>query len=78
MIRLYDGDTEAEVGRISEAQLEIMTENLVEETIDEYGYNISPGVIDSLEASGADPELVAMLRKALGSRTSMELRYEFE
>jgi hypothetical protein len=76
MIRLYDNENESEVGTITEAQLEVLVEELVEESLDEYTYNISQNVISSLEGNGADSGLVAILRRALGSRTSMELRYE--
>ncbi len=76
MIRLYDNENDNEVGAITEAQLEFLLEELTEESLDEYTYNINPSVINYLEGSGADTELVALLRRALGSRTSMELRYE--
>jgi hypothetical protein len=78
MIRLYDGDTDAEVGQITEAQLDVLAENLVEETLDEFSYNITADAITSLESAGADPQLVAILRRALGTKTSMELRYEID
>jgi hypothetical protein len=76
MIKLFDGDTEAEVGAITDIQLEQLVETLVEETIDEYSWNINGSALASLEGNGADAGLVAMLRRALGTRSSMELRYE--
>ena len=76
MITLYDGENDAQVGTITEAQLDVLMEQLVEESLDEYSYNIDAAAIGSLEANGADPELVTLLRRALGNRTSMELRYE--
>lgn len=78
MIKLFDSDTEAEIGEISEDQLSFMMEHLVEETLDEFSWNLDPPAINSLESSGAEPALVALLRRALGSRTSMEVRYEPE
>lgn len=78
MIKLYDGENDAEVGTITESQLDLLMENLVEETLDEYSYNIDAAAIASLEQNGADAELVATLRRALGNRTSMELRYEID
>jgi hypothetical protein len=78
MIKLYDADSDAEVGAITEEQLDLLTEQLVEESLDEYTWNIDAGAITSLESSGADPSLVALLRRALGARTSMELRCEPE
>jgi hypothetical protein len=76
MIKLYDNETDADLGSITEEQLEFLTEELVEESLDEYTYNINPGAIASLEAHGGEPEVIALLRRALGTRTSMELRYE--
>jgi processive 1,2-diacylglycerol beta-glucosyltransferase len=76
MIRLYDNETDADLGTISEEQLEFLVEELVEESLDECTYNINPGVIGGLEAHGGDPQLITLLRRALGTRTSMELLYE--
>jgi len=78
MIKLYDAERDTEVGEIGEPELERLMEELVEETLDEYTWNVTPAAIESLESGGADPALIAMLRRALGSRTSMELRYEPE
>jgi hypothetical protein len=78
MIKLYDGDSEREIGEITEAQLEILVEQLVEETLDEYAFNINPAIISSLEANGVEPALVDLLKTGLGGRTSMELRYEVD
>ena len=76
MIKLFDGENESEVGEITDIQLEQLVEGLVEETIDEYSWNLNESVISGLEGNGADPELVAVLRRALRNRSSMELRYE--
>lgn len=78
MVRLYDADTEAEIGQISEAQLDVMIEQLVEESLDEYSYNITSEAIASLESGGADAALVSILRRALGTRASLEVRYEVD
>jgi len=76
MIKLFDAESDAELGEISEEQLEILQENLVEESLDEYSWTIDTGAVASLESGGADSTLVALLRRALGSRSSMELRCE--
>ena len=76
MIKLYDNETDADLGSITEEQLEFLVEELVEESLDESTYNINLGGIASLEAHGAGPELIALLRRALGTRVSMELRHE--
>lgn len=78
MIKLYDGDSEREIGEITEAQLEVLMEQLVEETLDEYTFNVNQAVLSSLEANGVDPALVGLLKTGLGGRTSMELKYELD
>jgi processive 1,2-diacylglycerol beta-glucosyltransferase len=76
MIKLYDNENEKEIGQITEPQLEFLLEELADESLDEYTYNVNPSVISYLEGNGADSQLISLLRGALGSRTSMELRYE--
>ena len=78
MVRLFDNDNESEIGPITEAQLNFLQEELVEETLDAYTFSLSPAAIDSLKSNGGDPDLVAMLRTAIGTRTSMEIRYELD
>jgi len=78
MVRLFDSDSESEIGVITEAQLDFLQEELIEESIDSYTYNLSPAALDSLEKSGGDALLVAMLRKAMAGRSSMEVRYELD
>jgi hypothetical protein len=76
VIRLYDNDDDSEIGRITEAQLDFLQEQLIEETLDANTYAVSPATVDSLEMNGADSDVVEMLRKAIGARTSIELRVD--
>jgi hypothetical protein len=78
MVRIYDNDNDAEIGTITEAQLDFLQEGLVEESIDAYTFDVSGAAIDSLESNGGDDALIAMLRRALGARTSMELRFDLD
>ncbi len=78
MIKLLDNDTDAEIGEISEDLLTAMQENLVEECLEEYAYNIDEAALVGLESSGVDSHLVSMLRRALGQRSSIEVRLEFD
>ena len=78
MIKLHDNDNDAEIGEISEEDFTAMQENLVEESMDDYSYNIDEAAIVSLESSGVDSQLVSMLRRALGKRSSIEVRLEFD
>ena len=76
MIRFFDNENENEIGEITEVQLDQLVEELADESLDEYTYNINPKVISYLEGNGADSGLISLLKRALGSRTSMELRYD--
>lgn len=78
MIRLFDNDNDAEIGSISESQLDAMQEELIEETLDSNTYNIDEAALDSLERNGLDRQIVSLLRTAMGGRSSMELRFEFD
>jgi hypothetical protein len=76
MIKLFDNERDLEVGEITDPQLELLAEELVEESLDEYTWNLTPAALESLQSAGAEADLLAILRRALGTRTSMELRYE--
>jgi len=78
VVRIYDNDNETEIGTISDAQLDLLQEELIEESIDAYTFDVSGAAIDSLEMNGGDTTLIAMLRRALGSRSSMELRFDLD
>jgi hypothetical protein len=78
MIRLFDNDNDLEIGAITEAQLDFLQEQLIEETLDSTTFALAPATVDGLAMNGGDPEMISLLRKAIGSRTSMELRYELD
>lgn len=78
MIRLFDNDNDAPIGEITEAQLDFLQEQLIEETLDSTTFALAPATVDSLAMNGGDPEVIAVLKKALGSRSSMELRVELD
>ena len=75
MIELRDKDTGGVVGNITEAQLQFLVDHLEEESRDDRDYYINQTTLEVFEEEGADPELVAILRKALGSREEMEIRW---
>ncbi len=76
MITLSDNETGALLGRISEAQLTLLQEQLVEESTEDRDYYITAPTVDLIEANGGDPALVRLLRDALGTRDGMEIHWE--
>jgi len=75
MITIYDEATDAVVGAITEAQLKFLTDHLEEESTEDADYYINGMTIDGFEQDGADPGLLQLLRKALGDREDMDIRW---
>lgn len=75
MIQLYDVQSGTALGAISEDQLRFMLIQLEEESTEDRDYYINVATLDMFERRGAEPELVAILRQALGSREEMDVRW---
>jgi hypothetical protein len=76
MIQLYDVENGAPLGAITDAQLQFLVDRLEEESPEDRDYYINQATVDAFEEDGADPALVALLRKALGEREEMEIRWK--
>ena len=76
MIRVYDNDTDGEIGSIDDSHLEILQEELVEESIDEFTFSVDAAAVASLESRGVDASLVSILKRALGQKSSVDIRCE--
>ena len=68
MIDLHEKGTGTSLGSITEAQLQFLIDQLEEESIEDKDYAITPMLLAAFEGQGADPELVSLLRNALGER----------
>jgi hypothetical protein len=73
MIHLREKGTNTPLGSISEEQLQYLIDQLEEEWLEDQDYAITSLLLDSFEASGADPALVSLLRDALGDRGEIEI-----
>ncbi len=78
MIRLIDNESGKPIGTISEAQLKALMDQLEEEDTDDQDYYVDEATLDWFEDEGVDSALTALLRKALGSRGGMEIRWAKE
>ena len=78
MIRIYDEATGTVFGTITEAQLQVLFDQLEEESPEDTDYYINAATIDMFEERKVDPGLVALLRKALGDREDMDIRWARE
>jgi hypothetical protein len=66
MIHLREKDTNIPLGSITEEQLQFLIDQLEEEWPEDHDYSITPLLIEAFEAGGADPELLSLLKDALG------------
>ena len=73
MINLYEKDTNKPLGQISEAQLQYLIDHLEEEGTEDQDYAVTPLLLEYFEGLGADPELLSLLKDALGGREAIEI-----
>ncbi len=77
MIRLKDKDTGADLGMISEEELQFLVDQLEEEFSEDRDYYIQRELIDVL-AREADPQLISLLKGAIGDREGIEIEWSRE
>jgi hypothetical protein len=73
MIELHEKETGIFVGTITEAQLQFLIDQLEEESADDTDYYIDQATLDLFEEVGAEADLLALLRQALGPREGIEI-----
>lgn len=73
MITLHEKGTNKLLGTITEAQLQFLINQLEEEEMEDQDYAITSMLLDSFEGEGADPELVSLLRDALGEQEEINI-----
>ena len=77
MIDLYNADTNALLGEITEQDLQVLVDALEEESSDDQDYYITPETLDVIGDNGrATDHLLNLLRKALGSSEGVEVRWQ--
>jgi len=68
--------TDRVIGAITDAQLQFLVQQLEEEHDEDRDYYIDRETLDMFEENGGDPELVEMLRKALGDDEALDIEWE--
>jgi hypothetical protein len=77
MIDLYNADTNALLGEITEQDLKVLVDALEEESSDDQDYYITPDTIEVIGHNGrATDHLLNLLRKALGTSDGVEVRWQ--
>ena len=75
MPKLYDKDSGALIGSLTESQLQFLIDQLEEDRSADQDYYINETAIDMFAEAGADTALVTLLREALTGRSEMEIRW---
>jgi hypothetical protein len=78
VIRLLDKDTGADLGTISEDELQFLTDQLEEEHADDRDYYISRDELGIMKENGAQPALVSLLEAAIADREGVEIAWSQE
>ena len=76
MIKLFDASTGVQIGTLTETQLQFLIDQLEEESDDDQDYYINAATLDMFAEAGADQALIDLLRRALGTRSEMDVRWE--
>jgi hypothetical protein len=76
MIKLYNKDNNSFIGTITEEDLLLLEKVLVEESETDTDYFINPDTIDLIEDSKASPELITLLRSAIGQSDGIEISWK--
>ncbi len=75
MIQLFNNETDAFIGEISDDQLRFLVKELVEETSEDTDYYLNEATLDLLAEDGAPADLIALLRGALDENGEVEIRW---
>lgn len=73
LVRIDTGDT---IGKITEKQLAFLVAQLEEENGDDQDYYIDRDTLELMSDNGIDPELLALLEKAMGDDDAMDIAWE--
>lgn len=76
MVQLFDNDTGAKIGNLTQDQLQFLIDQLEETSTTDQDYYIDSPTLEMLKDAGGDPELIELLRSSLGDRESFEVRWE--
>ena len=75
MPTLRDKDSNRLIGRVSDADLQLLIDRLEEESDDDTDYWIDENTITFLEEEGASADLVGLLRAALDGRDGFDVAW---
>jgi processive 1,2-diacylglycerol beta-glucosyltransferase len=75
MVQLYDNQTGEMIGAITDQQLQFLRDQLEEESMEDQDYAIEAMTLAYFIEQGIDAELLGLLRKALGEKDQIIIRW---
>ena len=76
MPRLYRLDNGETIGTITDKQLQFLVDQLEEEDQDDNDYFIDRDTLELLSDNGIDPDLLAMIEKAMGDDDEIDVAWD--
>jgi hypothetical protein len=76
MVRMYETGSNRLCGTLSDRQYEVLAEALEEEDLEDAECIINEETIEELEGQGVEPDLLELLRMALGDKPEVAIRCE--
>jgi hypothetical protein len=76
MITLKNKDTQQIIGTLTPTQLQFLMDRLEEESTTDHDYWLNRAELEILKEDGADPELLTLLEKAMGTGDEVEVEWE--
>ena len=75
MPKLFNADNGSVIGDISESQLEFLVAQMEEESAEDQDYYLNADLLETWRENGADPALLDMLTKAMGSGEELTIKW---
>jgi len=75
MVTIFDNATGTELGQIADDQLQLLVDQLEEESATDDNYYINRSTLDVLAAAGAREELLGLMERALDANGEAEIRW---
>jgi hypothetical protein len=76
MPRLYNKQSGALLGTVSDADIKVLVDQLEEEDLGDDDYFMDLDTVDIIESAGASAAIVKLLRDAIGDGEGIDIRWE--
>jgi processive 1,2-diacylglycerol beta-glucosyltransferase len=76
MNQLYNKLNGELIGEITDTQLQFLIDQMEEESLEDRDYAITRMELDYFDAQGAEPDLLSMLRSALGNKDEISIIWQ--